>query len=84
VIKLVDRTGWDFNGYRRRWSKGVTHWTPGDRIGSKWNNCRRSKLDFPQVKRGKSCSQFVNTLTQPARRVKPDFCAVFNWPGAIT
>jgi uncharacterized membrane-anchored protein len=32
-----------------------------------------ARRDFPQINRGKSCSQFENTLTQKAPHVKPDF-----------
>jgi hypothetical protein len=53
--------------------KSCGHWTPRGWIGSKWNDYRRSYRDFPQIKRGKSCSQFPHTLTNRRRHVKPDF-----------
>ena len=71
---MFSRTGWDFNGLPGvNGRKGVTLWTPDDRIGSKWNGCRRSKLDFPQINGGNLAVSSGTTLTQPARRVKPDF-----------
>src|SRR5450631_3870126 len=33
------------------------------------------RRDFPQIKRGKSCSQFAHTLPQFGHGVKPDFLA---------
>jgi hypothetical protein len=32
-----------------------------------------ARRDFPQFNRGKSCSQFEDTLAQKARHVKPEF-----------
>ena len=33
-----------------------------------------ARRDFPQINRGKSCSQFVDTLTHSGRHVKPKCC----------
>ena len=60
---------------------GITTWGPDDRINSKWNGCRRSYRDFPQIKRGKSCSQFANTLTHFEPSVKSDFLCAFHFCG---
>src|SRR5450755_2485294 len=39
------------------------------------------RRDFPQIKRGKSCSQFVDMLAHPGCRVKPDFLCGFQSGG---
>jgi hypothetical protein len=49
VTKLIVKTGCNFDDLAESMTNhGVTHWTPGDWIGSKWNGSAVARRDLPQ------------------------------------
>jgi hypothetical protein len=67
--------------------KVVTHWTACDRKSSKWivfNRALEAYVNYYLNTAREITQSTADTVTQPPRQVKSDFCAVLIFAGAIT